>query len=1111
VAFLRVRMHQRNGFVWREAPPFLLRRLSRLQNEPPSRAAGIVVRLVLGLLLFNLLVTVALIGAGAAVAAGTYAYYTQELAGKLDELKGRPLFETSRIYDRNGYLLYEVFLEGRRTRLDSLDQVPPALISATLSAEDKTFWDNPGVDPVGIARAAFDYVTSGRVQGGGSTLTQQFIRNALFTYEERTATTLDRKLREILLALEMTRTYSKNDILLMYLNEIPYGNMAYGIEAAAQIYFGKHASELDLAQCAFLSGLPQSPTDYNPFASDGLERAKSRQRDVLDLMVANNYITQAQADAAYAETLRFSRPEVHIEAPHFVMWVRQLLEEDPDIGPEKLYGGGLSIYTSLDMRYQRLAEAIIHERMDIDPNDPQKNADVLEYNTHNAAMIAMRPDTGEILAMVGSVDYNLVQPSFCGREGNVVDGNVNTALAERQPGSSIKPINYLSAFSKGWGPATMVLDVRTEFPVPGHEPYAPENYLKKFNGPIRLRYALGGSLNMPAVKVLQFGGVPEMIDMAHRLGVQGLNRGAGHYGLSLTLGGGEVTLLDMVTANATLANEGRYVPPVAILKVVDSQGNVLKEYKPKPLEQQPEVADPRFVYLVTNILSDDTARQAIFGAHSILQLSRPAAVKTGTSEDWADNWTLGFTPYLVVGSWVGNNNNEPMTTNCQDRGVARSGSPGIRTAGRIWHNFMEAIFHPDDPNVGLAKYFPDEEKRAAYFGNGDLQDVLRYPKDKLRLDFRRPAGIVEREICADTGMLPSPYCPVTTELFVEGMEPKETDTIHKLVTVIQFPGSDPPQYCLPAPGVVYPPELVHQIVFVDYMSVAKPEEVAGLQEWLQQTGTPVIPTTVCPPEFGTLQPAEPGQPPPQNRWAGLVRAITYPRVYQGITGPIEIRGSADLVSSYGPDQFASYRIEWGQKKPTGEYPDEWYPVGEGSTPVHDGVLTYWDPAAMPDGSYLLRLTVVTKGGVEPGYTYLPIYLDRGLIYARMTSPQPGAVLNQDSVTLAVKVEGVSPAARVDFFYDGIFIGSAVTNTIMPLSERVYTVTWTVRPGQHKLTAEVTNTAGRHATTQQVLVIGEPPSGSLPGEGRALAAVSGLPRRAFPPELSLSGRRASQGR
>ncbi len=1108
MASFRARMYQRNGVVWRDAPPFLLRRLARQENERPARAAGIVVRLVLALVLLNVLAVVALLGTGVAIAAGTYAYYTQQLEGKLDELQGRRIFETSKIYDRNGYLLYEVFQEGRRTRIESLDQVPPALISATLSAEDKTFWDNPGVDPVGIARAAFDYVTTGAVQGGGSTLTQQFVRNALFSYEERTAITFDRKLKEIILSLEMTRTYSKEEILLMFLNEIPYGNMAYGIEAAAQIYFGKHASELDLAQCAFLAGLPQAPTVYNPFTAEGLRASKERQYLVLGNMVDTGSITQEQADIAYNEPLHFGRPEVYIEAPHFVMWVRQLLEQDPDIGPELLYGGGLSIYTSLDMRYQRLAEAVIRERMVIDPDDPQRNADVMEYNTHNAAMIAMRPDTGEILAMVGSIDYNLVQPSFCGREGNVVDGNVNTALAERQPGSAIKPINYLTAFSKGWSPATMVLDVKTEFPVPGHEPYAPENYLKKFNGPIRLRYALGGSLNMPAVKVLQFAGVPEMIDMAHRLGVQGLNRGAGFYGLSLTLGGGEVTLLDMVTANATMANEGRYVEPVAVVKVVDAQGNVIKEYKPKPLEQQPEVVDPRFVYLLTSILTDDTARQAIFGAHSILQLSRPAAVKTGTSEDWSDNWTLGFTPYLVVGSWVGNNNNEPMTTNCQDRGVARSGSPGIRTAGRLWHNFMEAVFHPNDPNVGLAKYFPSEEIRQAYFGNGDLEDVLRYPRERVRYDFRRPSGIVEVDVCAVSGMLPGPDCPVTKEVFVQGMEPKETCTIHKKVTVVQFPGSDPPQYCLPVPGVVYPPELVQEVVFADYMSVAKPEEVAGLQEWLQSTGTPVIPTTPCPPEFGTWQPSEPGQPPPENRWGGLVRAITYPYTYQGITGPIEIRGSADLVSTYEQDQFGYYRVEWGQKKPTGEYPDVWYPVGEGHTPVHNGVLTYWDPAAMADGSYLLRLTVVSRGGLEPGYSYMPVYLDRGPIFARIISPQPSSVLNQESVTIAVKVEGVSPAARVDFFYDGIFIGSAITDTIMPLSERVYTVTWNVRPGQHKLSAEVVNTAGRRRTTQEVLVIGQPPGGSLPGGWRTLAAFPPPPPLALPASLTLPGRRVS---
>ncbi len=1111
----RANAFHRNG-TRRQVPPFLLRRLILSSLPPARRHMPLVVKLLIALILLSLLG----VGSGLGTAAGTYFYYAQSLQGQLDRLEGRTLFETSKVYDRHGELLYEFFAQGRRTRLESLDQVPQHLIWATLSIEDKTFYQNPGVDPVGIGRALVGFLSTGRIVGGGSTLTQQFIRKALFTPEEQVSQSLERKLKEAILALELTRRKTKNEILLMYFNEVYYGNLAYGIEAAAQSYFGKHTRELDLAESAFLAGLPQLPDVYAPFTYGALdpvklERAKARQWDVLNLMVENGYITHQQADAAYQEELHFASPRVSLKAPHFVMYIRHLLEENPAIGPEKLFEGGLRITTTLDMRYQRLGEAIVRERM--------QREDLRAFNAHNAALVAMRPDTGEILAMVGSVDYSLVQASLCGREGNVVDGNVNVTLAERQPGSSFKPFTYITAFSMTrdmYTPATMVLDVRTEFPVPGHEPYVPKNYDNKYHGPVRLRNALGNSFNMPAVKVLQHAGVEQAIRTAWRFGITGLKRGMNYYGLSLTLGGGGVRLLDMVNAYSTFANEGRHVPPVAILKVTDSRGRVLYEYKPKPLEEYPPVADPRFVYLINHILSDDTAREIAFGARSILYFDRPVAVKTGTSEDWGDNWTIGYTPYLAVGVWMGNNNNEPMTANCAPREKATRGIPGSRGAGHIWHYFMETIF---DPAEMLPKYFPDEEQRLAFFGDGDLTDVLRDSEGRLREDFRRPDGIIEQEVCAVSGRRPIPgVCPVVKEIFVEGTEPREEDLcpVHKVLTVVQIPGTDPPQYCLPLEGVQYPPELVQQQTFLDLYSVAKPEEVAGLEEWMQAAGIPRIPTEPCPPDLDTWQPGEPGQPPP-NRWAGLVRTITYPRRYAGITGPIEIRGSADLVAPYAPDQFDHYRVEWGWK-PSAGWPTEWHPVtsGIGYTPVHNGVLAFWDPGDLPDGSYALRLTVVTKegrprfDGDEPGHTYVPVYLDRGPIYVRLLSPQPGTVLRQATVTLVAKVESVAPAARVDFFYGdpahpdepGVFIGSAITKTVYPLSERIYTVTWPVRQGSFVLSVEAVNTAGRRATSQKVYVIGQPPQGNLPGAGTFVAAFrSGEPRPPSAPSLESGDR------
>ena len=1057
--------------------PFLLRHHARAASAVPRR-----IPLALKLLAVLALLAggaIFLVGLSGAAGLGVYAYYAGQLKGQLDRLNTRQVFESSKIYDRNGYLLYELFAEGRRTRITSLDQVPKELIWATIATEDKNFYANPGVDPAGIARAVRDFLRTGQIQGGGSTLTQQFIRNALFPPEERYSQRLERKIKEAILALELTRIRTKDEILLMYLNEISYGNLSYGVEAAAQGYFGKHVWELDLAECAFLAGLPKSPTEYNPFFAGGYEKAKDRQYHVLRRMVEDGYITQAQADAAYHEELHFARPEIRIEAPHFVMYVRELLEKDPRIGPERLYGGGLRITTTLDIRYQRLGEAVLRERL--------AQEDAIAYNANNGALVAMRPATGEILAMVGSVDYNLVKPSPCGLPTNVVDGQVNAALADRQPGSSFKPFTYLQAFMKGWTPATMVLDVKTEFPVPGQETYVPKNYDNKFRGPVRLRNALGCSLNVPAIKVIQFAGVGETIELAHRMGITGLSRGLEYYGLSLTLGGGEVNLRDMVNAYSTLANEGRYVPPQVLLRVTDSQGNVLVDYRPKPLEEQPQVVDPLYTYLITNVLSDDKAREGAFGPHSVLELSRPAAVKTGTSEDWADNWTIGYTPYLAVGVWVGNNNNEPMTLNCAPRGAEHArGIPSVRTAGRIWHNFMEAVFHPLDEQVGLPRYFPEEDLRLAYFANPDLEDVLRDENGQLQYDFRRPQGIVDVEVCAVSGKLPGPSCPRVMETFVQGTEPRDVCTVHKPMVVVQIPGSNPPRYCLPREGVSYPPELVQEQVFLDLWSVAKLEERAGLEEWMREAGIPQVPTMTCPLDLGVPQPGQPGQPPP-NRWAGLVRTITYPTRYDGITGTVEIRGSADLVSSDPKDQFAYYIVEWGQKGPSGEMPTEWHNVAEdvGRTPVHNGVLAVWDPSMLPDGAYVLRLTVVTKegrprfSGDEPGHTYVPVYLDRGPIYVRLLSPTPGSVLTDPTVTLVAKVESVSPAARVDFFYDGIFVGTAITSTVYPLSERVYTVTWAVRPGEHRLLVEAVNTAGRRGTSQAVLVVGRPPEGMVP--------------------------------
>ena len=467
-------------------------------------------------------------------------------------------FVSTKIYDRQGGLLYELFDPqwGRRTEVP-LDRISPYLVQATIATEDRYFYQHPGFDPLSIARALWYAVNEREVVSGASTITQQVARNVLLSPVERTQRTLSRKVREAILAAEITRRYPKDTILEIYLNEIWYGNLAYGIEAAAETYFGKSADQLTLAEAALLAGLPQSPPLHDPYANpDG---AKARQAVVLDLMVEAGYITPVQAEAAKAEKLEYVPLSFPISAPHFVVYVRQLLEQQ--YGVEALSKGGLRVYTTLDPRLQAIAERVAEEHVN----------SLAEKHATNAALVALNPGTGEILAMLGSVDFF----------DEEIAGQVNVALRLRQPGSSIKPVTYVAAFEKGWTPATLLWDVPMEFPDGANPPYKPTNYDDKFHGPVLLRTALGSSYNVPAVQTLQFVGLPDMLAMAHRLGITSLNRP--DYGLSLTLGGGDVTLFEMVGAYATFANAGVRVPPVAIARVEDSEGRVIAETSPPGL------------------------------------------------------------------------------------------------------------------------------------------------------------------------------------------------------------------------------------------------------------------------------------------------------------------------------------------------------------------------------------------------------------------------------------------------------------------------------------------------------------------------------------------------
>ncbi len=724
---------------------------SRTPNAPPPGAPARGYRRALSPRLARLatvtLVTAIIVACAMLVAAiGVYTYFAASLPSA-DRLAGRIEAQSTKIFDRNGELLFEVFdPNGGRRTIVPIARIPPVLKQATIATEDKDFYTNPGVDLFGIARALYYLVRTGKPAGGASTITQQLARNTLITPEP----TIERKIREAILAIEITRRYSKDQILEYYLNVIPYGNLAYGIEAAAQAYFNKHAEDLTLAEASLLAGLPQAPALYDPCVDP--DAALARQRVVLNLMVEQKYIALAQASEAAEQTAQqiksdaFSRrcaQGIGIQAPHFVTYVRDLLEKQ--YGTEVVYRGGLQVTTTLDLKLQKIAE-----------EEARKQIDALKgKNVTNAALVALDPKTGEILAMLGSVDFF----------DKTIDGQVNVALRLRQPGSSIKPINYVAAFEKGWTPATVLTDVKTEFPIPGQPTYIPENYDRREHGLVSVRTALASSFNIPAVKTLQFVTVPRMMDTARRFGITTFQNPS-NYGLSLTLGGGDVKLLELTGAYAVFANEGVRVPPTPFLKITDPTGKTLYDLRAHPPKGIP-VVDPRYAYQITSILSDANARAPAFGAGAVLRLSRPAAVKTGTTNDWRDNWTIGYTPDLVTGVWVGNANNSEMEH-----------ISGVAGAGPLWHNLMERA------HVG-----------------------------KPIRDFLIPPGMVRIQVCDESGLLPTELCPPDhrhSEIFLAEQVPTQPDNVWQKIKIDRTNNLLGSEGCLDLVEekifAVYPPE-----------------------------------------------------------------------------------------------------------------------------------------------------------------------------------------------------------------------------------------------------------------------------------------------------------------
>lgn len=832
---------------------------------------------------------------------GVYQYYAvASTLPSVEDLQSKAAqFETTRILDREGNLLYEILdpQAGRRTYVP-LDEVSPFMVAAIIATEDSQFYSHPGFDPAAIARAYYQNYQGNDTVSGASTITQQIARNLLFTPEERSQQTALRKIREIMLAQEITRRYTKDEILELYLNQIYYGNLAYGVEAAAETYFGTSAEQLTLGQAAFLAGLVQAPSVYDIFSNE--EATLARLHQVLTLMILTSeqqgciYVSNSPQEicvspeaagiaAAEIEGTDFQQPKIDIRFPHWVTYVREQLEERFD--PQTIYRSGFTVHTTLDPDLQERGQQIVRNQVET----------LVDKRATNGALIAIDPRTGEILAMVGSADFF----------NEEIDGQVNMSIRPRQPGSSIKPLTYTAAFEKGWTPSSLIWDVPSKFPPSGNpndprDPYEPVNYDEEFHGPVTVRSALANSYNVAAVKTLNFVGIyddpatPDLegfIPFAERVGITTLTRD--DYGLSLTLGGGDVTLLELTSAFSIYANGGVRVPPVAIARIVDHNGEVVFEYEPPPGEQ---VIRPEHAFLITSILSDNSARTPAFGANSALNLPFLAAAKTGTTNDFRDNWTLGFTPDIAVGAWVGNADYSPM----QD-------TSGLTGAAPIWREFMITAI---DELTG---------------GNPTL--------------FSRPPGIIDRTICSISGTEPSQWCPTQRiEFFAENQPPlpKEED-LWKQVWVDSF------SLLLASPAC---PDMAEEKLGLnvqdEFASVWILQDEEG-QEWAERMDFETEPVFFVPDE-----PCSEDSPRP-------IIEITAPNNGATITGsPLSIFGRVGAT-----DDFRDWIIEYGVGDDPAEFPDliREESQHEGTTELYE-----WDIEDLPNGPITIRLTVRSQKG-----------------------------------------------------------------------------------------------------------------------------------------------------
>ena len=873
-------------------------------------------------------------------------------AGEVDNYRG---FESTFIYDRDGGVLYEAFGEGRRVRVD-YERIPPALIQATISIEDDTFFDNIGIDVAATLVAALKYLgaDAGENTPGGSAITQQLVRNVLFDFEKRAERSIARKVEEILLAIALTQSKSKEDILEMYFNEIYYGNLAYGVQTAAQTFFGKDVEALNLGEAALLAGLPQAPASLDPLNPDPAIQAAvdARWRQVLGEMIEEGYITQKQARRALSAGLSFVPANVSLQAPHFTVYAQAELERlmtGLGYSPEDIARGGLRVYTTLDQNVNRLAQRAAANQV----------AQMTAHNASNAAVVVVKPLTGEIIAMVGSIDY----------DSDAIDGSVNVTIAFRQPGSAVKPFTYSAAMERGMTPGDVIWDTRAQIEIPGQPMYEPRNYDGLFHGPMTMRTALASSYNIPAVQTLRLVGVDSMLELLRRFGVTTLKQDASQYGLSLALGGGEITLIELTNAFAVFANQGSYVPVTSIRCVMDSDDIILYQYEDGCPDGQAaeqtvrrrasgvQALDARIAYIITDMLADNRARSPAMGADSPLRAdSLYAAVKTGTTDDVKDNWTVGYTRNAAVGVWLGNNDGQPMVN-----------SSGLTGAAPIWNAVLTGIYN-------------DAKMLGAFASQGQLLNDRPIP----------PPGMSLRQIC-DVRRLSDPAtdCPATVnEWFLDGpagipdaagglryptsaIQPRPPPTQGSVVRQVspgiyqtlafplpleiaggvQFrvrPGEKqpiPPRYCR-VPVQDAQPAIAagaRDLWFIGGPATSQNDAVEA-ERYARENNLAFLPTIDCWPHVYNIQPLG---------GVGAALRIQQPASGQRVQGVIPIVGTAQFDG--GQADYYHLFIRGGQFA-------DWTPLGH---PHHNSVISAQletlHADALRPGFYLLRLGLIRGG------------------------------------------------------------------------------------------------------------------------------------------------------